>query len=70
MLEQILSDNSLMVIRRMLLSEIIKLEKREKSFALSYKNYSVNKDCRRVRDKILEIMDLYGIINISRYRNI
>jgi hypothetical protein len=64
MLEQILSNNSLKIIKRMLFSELIKLERKEKSLALSQgRNYHAKIiNCEEDYHRILEAMYFYGII--------
>jgi len=69
MLEQILNNSSLKIIEKILLSGTMKLKRKEKSLALSCRNYPINfKDCEKAYNQILDAMDFYGIN--SNYRNI
>ncbi len=58
-----LSEKSLSIIEKILLSEIIKLKREARKIPLYRKNYSTNLiACGRAYDEVLEAIELYGLM--------
>ncbi len=63
MLEQTLSDNSLWILEKILLSEAMKLKRKMKEILPYRKTYHINFiNCERAYNQVLETMEFYGLI--------
>ncbi len=62
-LEQTLSENSLKIIEKILLFEILKLKRKTKEIPFYHKNYYTNLiNCERAYDEMIGAMEFYGFI--------